>query len=219
MRFNALPATIGRAGMAMLFAPDQVRLCAQDHSQWTVVNHIDFDGSPEDNFQATSLHLPFTGFERSLDAISIGAQDVDVYLLETRISLHHEGTWLADLNVLNSLQGRSISKLSYPAPCPHVTYKAPAWSMTAIDNWDEFFDSPKKPCVVRAYRNWIARLSFLCISHHLNRRAIILPESTCWECYANLSVRIVTHPDPQDLMNFQGRPSNKIYRSLERRAY
>ena len=188
---------IGRAGMAMLFAPDHPRLRAQDHSQWTVVNHVDFDGSPEDNFQGTSLHLSFTGFERNLDAGSIGAQDVDVYLLETRISLHHEGTWLADLNVLKSLPSQSISKLSYPVPCPHATYKAPAWSMTAIDNWDEYFDSPKKPCVVRAYRNWIARLSFLCISHQLNRRAIILPENTCWECYANLSVRITppTHPD------------------------
>ena len=68
--------------------------------------------------------------------------------------------------------------------------------MTAIDNWVEFFDFPNKSCVVRAYRNWIARLSFFCVRHHLNRRAIVLPENTCWEWYANLSVRITINPDP-----------------------
>ena len=148
-----IAGNVGRAGIAMLFAPNHVRVRAQDNSRWAVVNHIDFDGSPGDNFQGTSLHLSFTGFERGLDEGFTGAQDVDVYLLETRISLHHEGTWLVDLNVLKSFRGQSISKLSYPMPCPHATYKAPAWSMTAIDNWDEFFDCPKTPYIVRAHRN------------------------------------------------------------------
>ena len=187
-----IAGNIGRAGLAMLLAPENVRIRPRDNTRWTMVNHADFDGKPEDNFQGTSLHLSFTGYERPLDTGVIGSQDVDVFLLETRVSLHDEGTWLADLNVLQSLQSPAISKLSYPVQCNHPAGAAPGWSTTALDNWDEFFDRPENPCIVRAYRNWIARLAFVCVSHQLGRRTIIMPESICWECYANLSVCLPT---------------------------
>ena len=187
-----IAGNIGRAGLAMLFAPDNVRLRPRDNTQWNVVNHKDFDGSPEDNFPATSLHLSFTGYERPLDTDTAGAQDVEVFLLETRLSLHNEGTWLADLNILQSLNSTVISKLIYPVQCTHTESITPAWSITALDNWEEFFDCPRNTCIVRAHKNWIARLAFVCVSHQLQRRTIILPEVVCWECYADLSVR--AHP-------------------------
>lgn len=189
-----LAGNIGRAGLAMLFAPENVRLRPRDDTRWRVINHAEFDGTPGDNFQSTSLHLSFTGFERSLDTDSAGAKDVSVYLLETRLSLHNEGIWLGDLNVLQSLQSSSLSKLNYPVRCAHTASKALAWPMTSVDNWDEFFDGPKNACIVRVHRNWIARLAFMCICHQLGRRTIILPENICWECSADLSVCTLFFP-------------------------
>ncbi|KAL9617888.1 MAG: hypothetical protein Q9160_007376 [Pyrenula sp. 1 TL-2023] len=171
-----ISGNIGRAGLAMLFAPENVRLCPRDDTRWRLVNHTDFDGAPGDSFRGTSLHLSFTGYERPLDTDSSGAQDVDVYLLETRISIHDNGAWIGDLNVMQSLGSEFLSKLTYPALCSHSTTSKPiAWSMTAIDNWDELFDAPKTACIIRAHRNWIARLAFICICHQLRRRTVVLP--------------------------------------------
>lgn len=183
-----IAGNIGRAGLAMLFAPENVRFRRRDDTHWRVVNHADFDGTPGDNFSGISLHLSFTGYERPLDTDADGAKDVDVYLLETRLSIHDEGKWLGDLNILQSLQSSSMSKLVYPIRCTHTAFKALTWRMTAVDNWDELLDEPKNACIVRARRNWIARLAFICICHQLGRRTIVLPDDVCWECSADLFV-------------------------------
>ena len=183
-----IAGNVGRSGLAMLYAPQTVRMRPHDDSRWAVINHVDFDGRPEDNFRGTSLHLSFTGYERPLDTGNQGAQDVDAFLLETRVSLHSEGKWLADLNVLQSLQSSTLSKLTYPIQCTHSVARLPSWSITSVDNWDEFLDRPQTACVIRAHQNWIARLAFVCMSHQFGRRTIIMPKVVCWECNGDLQV-------------------------------
>ena len=177
-----ITGNIGRAGLAMMFAPQNVQMKSRDNTRWAMVNHADFDGKPENNFKGTSLHLSFTGYERPLGASVAGQRDVEVFLLETRVSLHSEGIWLADLDILAGLQSPKVSRIVYGKKCSHSPDERPEWPITALDNWDEFFDPPENTAIVRAHRNWIARLAFVCVCHQLRREAMVMPEAICWKC-------------------------------------
>jgi hypothetical protein len=55
--------------------------------------------------------------------------------------------------------------------------------MTSIDNWDELLDPPTNSiCVVRAQKNWLARLALTCVALRLEFVTILLPEEPCWSC-------------------------------------
>ena len=61
-----------------------------------------FDGHLQNNFRTTSLHLSFTTAESPLGDNFSGMQDDELYLLETLLSVHEGGDWVADLDILNS---------------------------------------------------------------------------------------------------------------------
>ena len=99
---------IGRAGVAFLVPPHDPRVKRCNEEEWHLVSHYEFDGNCIDSFESTTLHLSFTEAEFPIDTGFSGGQDVEAFLLETLISVHDRGLWVADLDVLSALQDCSM---------------------------------------------------------------------------------------------------------------
>jgi hypothetical protein len=108
---------IGRAGIGMLYPPDEPRLSKPEVKEWRQVNHNRYDGKTEDNFGATSMHLTFTGYEESIG--SHGLHDAQVALLESVIAVRDGGEWRADLDILGFLESKKLKKYRKQAICAH----------------------------------------------------------------------------------------------------
>ena len=74
---------IDRPGVVMLAPPQAPLIRPDDPESWRVINHINFDGSLENSFPETSLHLSFTEYEVPL-SVPIGAKDADVSIVDVR---------------------------------------------------------------------------------------------------------------------------------------
>ncbi|KAG4266619.1 hypothetical protein FPRO03_01903 [Fusarium proliferatum] len=94
--------SIGKPGIAMMIPPKepQIRDVERD---WRVVSHNTFDGKLEDSFQSTTLHLRFTDYVLPIHVGSHGNRDFEVYFLESVVSIHDHGDWVADLDILGQL--------------------------------------------------------------------------------------------------------------------
>lgn len=86
---------VGRAGITMLISPQNPRVREQTIDSWCLINHADFDGTTEDCFKNTTLHLSFTGYEIPIGTGIHGCQDIEVFLLESLVSVHDQGHWVA----------------------------------------------------------------------------------------------------------------------------
>lgn len=82
-----------------------------DPEHWNLVNHNDFDGKLEDGFQSTSLHVRFTGFVLAVDVGRHGSQFREISFAEAVISVLDSGNWVADINVLESLESGSLVRI------------------------------------------------------------------------------------------------------------
>ena len=94
---------VGRAGITMLIPPQSPCVRESKLESWNLINHADFDGTLEDCFKNTTLHLSFTGEEIPISKGTYGGQDTEVFLLESLVSVYDQGQWIADLNVLRHL--------------------------------------------------------------------------------------------------------------------
>lgn len=181
---------IGRPGIAFLVPPVDPMMTEVSLSDWRQLGSVEFDGVPRDCFKSTSLHLSFTGANSVVNVGFSGAQDADVYMLETLVSVHDSGKWVADLNVLDTFRGENLGFIS---PCADQYHNAATMSptegrsaMTSIQNWLELIDELDKTiCLVQAHGNWEARLAASSISVAKGHRTIIAPETVCWECFWN----------------------------------
>ena len=180
---------VGRPGMAMLITPQRLRMSTLDHNTWNHVNHDGFDGTLENCFQHTTLHLSFTDWEMPIDVGAHGARDREVFFLEAPISIHHRGNWVADIDILGMVLSQDLSVYHLPAceghenrpvtdPCREVA----DLKLVAIDSWEELIDTPLEPAVVRAHQNWQARLAATALSIQRGHKTIVLPNSPCWHC-------------------------------------
>jgi hypothetical protein len=97
-KVRRIPGDICRAGIALLMAPDHTKVQEPEVDKWFMISHNQYDGSKDDHFEATSLHLSFTG--SALNIGSRGGKFVHAYFIETNISVFHEGIWVADLDIL-----------------------------------------------------------------------------------------------------------------------
>lgn len=84
---------IGRAGTALLQAPDNPKIRKFGVEQWTFISGEAWDGHPRDAFRDTSLHLWFTGSSLDLDRkhTALGEKDAELYVLESVVSIHGRG--------------------------------------------------------------------------------------------------------------------------------
>ncbi|RFN52064.1 hypothetical protein FIE12Z_3616 [Fusarium flagelliforme] len=176
---------IGRPGIAMLIPPKEPQI-RKAENDWRVINHNEFDGNLEDSFEASSLHLGFTEYVLPIDVGSHGNRDIEVYFLESVVSLHDRGTWVADLDVLGQVHNHSLAIVK--STCTHdephnartSVIRNPGFTM--VDNWDEMLDSPGNASIVRSKDNWVGRLSAMALSLQLGHPTMILPNRFCWEC-------------------------------------
>ena len=141
-------------------------------------------------FQGTTLHLSFAGYNPPTVIGEHGAQDSEVFILESVVSVHNYGKGIADLNVLEALGSKTLARVNGTSVeiCPHKTEELPRIALTAIDSWEEFLDFPSKPSVVRACGNWVARLSLAATGIRQRSgtkagRILLCDDKFCWKCY------------------------------------
>ena len=177
---------IGRPGIALLVPPAAPDIRSSDIGEWNLINHDKFDGNLQDCFQDTSLHLSYTGANLPLSVGNSGRQDAEVYILESLISLHERGKWVADLDILKALESARLSRVQLlndqddHTGCRHEYENS--HQLTSIRSWTEFLERPERESIVCMHSNWQARLAATTLSIAQSHRAIILPKEVCWGC-------------------------------------
>ncbi|MCJ1450108.1 hypothetical protein MMC28_000437 [Mycoblastus sanguinarius] len=173
---------IGRAGIAFLIPPSNPRTKKQELESYRVINHDFYDGRLEDSFPNTTLHLGFSGYEFALDVGEHGGRNREAFFLESPISVHDRGEWVADLDALATVANTQV----HNGNCQHSTSdrrSLPEIQLVTIDRWEELLDPPKDAAVVRAHKNWLARLAAAAISVKMGNRTILFSKDACWKCH------------------------------------
>jgi hypothetical protein len=182
---------VGKQGIAFLISPLNPLMRDPGYDNWQNVQHEDFDGSFENNFPETSLHLSFTGYEQALNTGQHGLLDNEVYFLQAVVQAYEKGNWVADLDILTALNTGLDSKTVSRLPdCKHTGLVVEDFSyldqLTSIDSWAELIDQPSNAAIVRANGNWLARLAVTVVAFQKGRQVFIASEKVCWKCVQGL---------------------------------
>lgn len=204
---------IGRAGLSLLVPPPRTKIRGTNLENWKEINHLPFDGTAEDCFQNTSIHLSFTEYEMPLGTTENNHHTIDrpINLIESLISVYDRGKWVADLDALKAFYPdkappsiyRQICNSSSTSEEDHISCaqqskltfleacdSSPRLRSTSIDNWEELLDPPSTgTIVVRAHKNWLARLALTAICVNSGFGTIILGNEACWSCCAGLMIK------------------------------
>lgn len=182
--FRRIRGNVGRAGIAMLVPPEEPRTRKTEAQDGNRLNHHEFDGHIVDSFKATSLHMSFTEFVLPIDTRTRGLRDIEIYFLETVISVHDKGQWMGDLVVIPVHKSPLLRLVSQSQSCVHekTMNKQSVPELTSIDSWHEFFDRREEPTVFRAKGNWMARLAATTISVTQGNLTLVFGDRICWEC-------------------------------------
>lgn len=183
-----IPGNIGRPGLAYLVPPvNPLMKEVKIEEDWRQLGHDTFDGQLQNCFGSTSLHLSFTGASSPINYEFSGGQDADVYILETLISIHEGARWIADLNPMKSVLGQAsgmMLKLKLPITENCDIGVSPKSRIISIDNWLQLIEPPEERlALVRAHKNWQARLAATALSIQKGFFTVVLPEKVCWECF------------------------------------
>lgn len=181
-----LVGNIGKPGLVFLVTPPNPRAKKVDYSSWHLVAHAPFSGVAEDNFQGTSMHLSFTGYELPLDLGRQGNHETPAYFLETAISVYDRGKWVTDVDIIDPNMWTHVDQSS----CRHSREESDLgisrFQAVSIDSWIELLDPPASNAVVRAYRNPVARLAALGLALRQSSHVRLLASAPCWACTADL---------------------------------
>ena len=180
---------IGRPGIAFLVPPVDPLIRVPEISDWPRMSHESFDGTLQDSFINTSLHISFTTASVPIATEFLGARDNELVLLETVVSVHDQGEWIADLDILGTMrQSAALSLMPPSCSCQHATNSTYDLSFTCIDDWFELLaPSDDLLCMVRAHKNWQARLAATALSCMISTKATghhtyVCPDTFCWTC-------------------------------------
>ena len=195
MRIRHVMGNVGRPGTALLVPPVQPRMMQLGFERWHLINFAAWDGLARDCFQDSSLHLWFTGSTQEVDIGYTGAQDKEIYILESVVSLYGKGEWVADLDILKALQEPALVSRHWnktkgapsrePAAlgCGHEHgYCYDRMPLATIENWSELMEPTQKSCIFLAAGNWQARLAAMMICVAQDRRVRLLSDPVCWAC-------------------------------------
>ena len=181
-----IAGNIGRAGIAFMVPPSSPRTKSLGLDSYQVINHEPYDGKLENNFEGTTLHLGFSGYEFPLDVGVYGGRNREAFVLETLISVHDRGEWVSDLDALAAVASPSLFNANDLVPnCDHTESDrraVPEGSLVTIDRWEELLEMPRDAAIVRAYRSWLARLATAAVSVKMGNRTILYPRDGCWAC-------------------------------------
>jgi hypothetical protein len=175
---------IGKAGLAMLIAPEYPQSKEAALEDWNHISHDPFKGEQFDSFKNTSMHLSFTGYKAPLFSTNDhGIQDDEAYLLEAAISVYNSGDWIGDLNVLKTLESEGqFVRIDQILNCGHDHNYKGTFRYVTCDSWEELLEGSEDTAVARAHQNWQARLALTCIAVQRGYSVFVLPSSVCWHC-------------------------------------
>lgn len=109
-------------------------------------------------------------------------RDTEVFFLETIISVHYKGEWIADLDILPIFRNPLFRPVKHTC-CNHETsHCGRDFGLTMVDSWEEFIDRPDGDAVVRAHGNWLARLAATSVCVSKGQLTIIFDKKLCWQC-------------------------------------
>ncbi|KAF6814105.1 hypothetical protein CMUS01_12709 [Colletotrichum musicola] len=205
---------VGRPGTTVLVPPIEPRIRSLDINHWHLLNFSEWDGIPRDSFADSTLHIWFTGATQEVDVGFSTTQDKELCILESVVSLHNKGGWVADLDILSGAKAltampcheeqnsREFNVLLHEARAEpnreqhkitatcglghHKGYQHADLPLVPIENWDELLETTFRSCIFLAQGNWQARLAATMISIVQKRRVCLLPQQVCWAC-VNLS--------------------------------
>ena len=178
-----LRGNIGRAGIALLITPQNPRCKKIEPGEWNLMDENEFDGGVMDCFQNTSLHMSFTDYILPIDTGTRGVRDVEIYFLETVISVYDKGQWMGDLDIIPMFANRL---LRHVLPCSVGEHRdedgLDDTEMYSIDSWHEFLGRSEATAVFRAHGNWMARLAATSMSVSKGYLTLLFDDEVCWQC-------------------------------------
>ena len=192
---------LDRPGLVFLVPPQAPRIRDVDVTSWKLVPQASFDGSSEDLFKQTSLHLNFTDYEIRL-GVTRGGFDAEAVILEAFVSLHNGWQWVADLDILRGLASDHLDILP-GCPCGNspndnlgrtLARKFGA-KLKSIENWDDLLCCRDNLLgtevgVMRTYNNPYSRLAAAAVCARKCYPTILLPSHRiCPDCTENLIQR------------------------------
>ncbi|GAP91955.1 hypothetical protein SAMD00023353_5700630 [Rosellinia necatrix] len=192
-----LVGSIGQPGLILLISPLDPRIRPTKYNP-SLVEHKPYDGRREDKFQGVSLHLSFTEWKMPIDWESTGEIDQEVFLLESVLSVMHNGEWVSDINVLGlEKMPLDVFETECKGDCEDEGVEAAttANEIISLDDWEELLDPPPSAGIFRARSNWVARLAVCSILIQQNKgysALLIGGANLCWKCLA----RHYAYPEP-----------------------
>ena len=194
-----LVGNVGKPGIALLLSSQCLEPPEIGPSDWQYVDSRPFDGRHEDHFKSTSVHLWLTGYEQALQMRDHGARDKEIYYLEAITSAYEANKKVADIDFLRVSSDMQVVERLYdqkdptshlcflPSGCAHDTEEKLDASIfgeiTALDNWFEVIDRPQNSAIIRANKNWLARLCLTAMCLQMEREMVIFSEDhICWAC-------------------------------------
>ncbi|KAH8659021.1 hypothetical protein BGZ61DRAFT_567223 [Ilyonectria robusta] len=196
---------VGKPGMALLVPPVQPRMMTLGIDKWHLIDLARWDGVGRDSFEGSTLHLWFTGKNQEVDVGYTGAQDQELYILESVVSLYGKGgEWVADLDILKmQREPPFVYQQEYKRPgldaitegtttglflaChgKHVSqYRYEDLPLATVENWAELIEDMQSNYICMATGNWQARLAAAMVCIAQGRRVCLLPDFVCWQCVA-----------------------------------
>jgi hypothetical protein len=184
---------IGKPGVVLLNPPQGPMM---RDPEFTSVSMPKFDGTKQDCFGATSLHLSFTGLHMPMydRNVKVG-RDSQVSIIESVMSVRDRGDWVADINILDALSADSNFQPVINRPCQHEQPLASFAGVYSIESWDDILDHPVDRFVVRTNGNWVARLAAYSVLSQAMKakgrtgRITVCERDTCWQCLFKASSR------------------------------
>lgn len=164
--------------------------------EFTSVSMSRFDGTKQDCFSATSLHLSFTGLHMPMydTNVKVG-RDSQVSIIESVMSVRDRGDWVADINILDALNTDFNFQPRLNCTCHHEQPFTSFAGVYSIESWDDILDHPVDRFVVRTHGNWVARLAAYSVLSQAMKakgrtgRITICEPDTCWRCLFEASSR------------------------------
>lgn len=178
----------GKPGVVLLIPPQEPMMRELDYRKIMSLTTARFDGKQIDSFGRTSLHLSFTDHHVPVydTNVKVG-QDSQVSVIESVISVHDSGEWVADVDILDAINSDFVSRLPALEPCNHPKDISTEQGVFSIDTWDDILDCPSDRFVVRAHGNWLGRLATTSVLSQVlklrdNVKITVCQPDTCWHC-------------------------------------
>jgi len=187
-QFSRLLGNIGKPGLTLLTCPQYPDSRDDERFNWRQCT-APYDGTQEDAFRHTTLHLSLTEWSDPLwGGSAVGERDSNGAHVEAVVSVIDSGRWIADIDPLRALGNDHVTTLPCQESCAHPAELRgrPLPHMKAVETWDQVLDCDEGLMVAKSHRNWVGRLAVVCVlAHHCKlgqKRIVICPETVCWEC-------------------------------------